>query len=266
MFRIAKTIGRITKRPGLEKDPEAYRAYLKELDAYRKRMRWSRFHKVTPFADYLASSASRKKDFMDFVNTLEDFRCNVVGMHENTFYKIVSEFLLIPNGTKYYNPHHLFGCEGSYVAEEFRNRIFETLSQISSVTSVDDDIEEMIRLISDINDLGTRVDVKVALLGTKDWYCIRSILVRSKLKGWTRNELLGKIKVFYRSRIRKVYPEELLIDIARGELDSISYNSKKEKSKKVPKHIQAIRNQPWYKGWKENSKKDLEEGSLYERE
>lgn len=257
MLRITKNY-RIPKRPGVEKNSKVHEIFLKALDDFRRRMRRTKFTKVTPFINYL-SVPSRRKDFMNFVNSLEEFRCNTVGMNENVFYKLVAEFILVPNGIKYYNPMHLFGCAGSFEAEEFRERIFETLVHISSRVGRNGADDDTYAFISRVNSLHNLVDLNDAspVFRQKDWFCIKSVQKIVEEKGWTVEETVGKIRIFYRNRIRKVYPEMLLMDFAHGELDSITFDPEKEKKKRPrskPKHIFAIEQSEWYPDWKKGLK------------
>ena len=238
------------KTLGLSKDPLAYQVYLKALDDFRRRIRKSKFIKIIPYVDYF-SVPSRKKDFLDFVSELEEFRCSSVGLREDVFYRLCAEFILVPNGVKYYNPLHLFGCRASFEAEEFKGRLFETLTYIfDSIADGTSDDEKTYEFIEKVNALGNMVEFKgvSSVFKSKDWYCIKTIHRRAKSRGWPIDELVNKIKLFYRYRIRKVYPEMLLHDLVHGELDKIEFN-KVKKERKVPRHHQAIKNSDWHDEW-----------------
>jgi hypothetical protein len=248
IIRSKPAIGRRAKRPPKRKSlsAEAIRNFNRAQDEFRRRRKFVRYMKITPFTDYI-NNPNRKKDFREFVESLEDFRCGTLGMGENKFYSLVAEFQLQPNGQYYYNPLHLFGCRGSFVADEYKHRIFSILTLISYAISEDDDIDGTVNFISKINGLNVNVDVTNAgMLGTKNWYCIKAIQDSIKRKGWAEEEFLNKVKKFYRSRIRKVYAEMLLMDVVGGQLDSVK---EKVETKKKPKHISAIEKEPWFQEW-----------------
>lgn len=251
MILRAPKIFRSPKRLQLRSNPVAYQSYLKALDDFRKLLQKNRFIKITPYIDYF-SVPSRKKDFLTFVHELEEFRCSVVGLKQDVFYKLCSEFVLVPNGVKYYNPLHLFGCKASFEAEEFRQRLFETMIYISSsITDGTSDDDKTYQFMEKVNQLNSIVDFKgvSAVYRPKDWYCIKTIHRRAESQGWPIDELVNKIKVFYRYRIRKVYPEMLLKDLVRGELDNVQFNNRGKKPKKLPRHIEAINSADWTEDW-----------------
>jgi hypothetical protein len=238
---------RISKSTGLEKNKDAFLLYLRAIDDFRQRMRFTKFIRIKPFIDFL-KVPSRKKDFQKFVDDLEEFRSHVLGMKESLFYRIDSEFILSPNGRSYYNPIHIFGCDGSYEAEEFRNRIFETLTCISFTVGLENKEQETLNFIGLIDELNITVDVRNILPKSKNWFCIETVRRMALEKGWTIEDTLGKVKNYYRQRIRKVYPEMFLMDMVHGEFDKVKVNSKE---KKIPKHIEAIEQEDWYGKWEE---------------
>jgi len=245
--RRSKNLVYRVKHPEVAKSVDPVRSFYRAADEFRRRRKFVRYMRIINFSDYLEKPNS-KKDFKEFVNELENYRTKTSGIGENKFYNIVAEFLIQPNGQYYYNPKLLFGCKGSFVAEEFRSRIFNTLTLISKVIGEDDNIEGTTKFISKINDLNTPVDVSSAgLLGKKDWYCIKAIQDIIKRKGWTEEELLTKVKRFYQRRVRKVYAEMLLEDIANGQLDSVRETI--EKAKKKAPNIRAIEKEEWFNDW-----------------
>jgi hypothetical protein len=236
----------------LRKNSLAKETFLKALDDFRGLIRKHKFIKITPYVDYL-KAPTRKKDFLDFVNGLEEFRCHAVGLNPEIFYKLCAEFILVPNGVKYYNPIHLFGCKASFEADEFRERLFYTLIYISSsIMDGIEDNEKTYEFMEKVNQLRNLIEFRGVspVFKPKDWYCIKTIHRRAESKGWSIDELVSKIKVFYSHRIRKVYPEMLLRDFVRGELDKVGFNSGKKIKTTVPKHIQAIKGEDWYEEWK----------------
>jgi len=243
MNRIAKRVPVLSqKNPGLDMDEKVVPIFLRAIDEFRKRRRFHRFVKVKPFIEYL-SSVARKKDFYKFCEELEDFRCNVLGMNETRFYKLVAEFLLVPNGRAYYNPNHLFGCQGSYEAEEFRTRIFETMAFISFSVSLDDNEAEILEFIDELTALRGSVDASNVSYKSKDWFCVESIRSTILNKGWIIEEGLQKIKTYYRMRIKKVYPEMLLNDLTKGEFDHLNGKKLEKKGKTTINEI--IQNEKW---------------------
>jgi hypothetical protein len=251
--RIAKNL-HIPKKTGLSREPDAWKIYLKSVDEFRRRRKFHTFIRIKPFISYLSVS-KRKKDFLDFCEELEKFRFQVLGMNIHRFYKLVVEFVLSPDNRRYYNPMHLFGCEGSYEADEFRHRTFEVLVLINS--SVGDANESsVLEFIEKVGGLNNRVDLKGIDYKSKDWYCVEAVLRIIKDKNWSVDEAIGKIKTFYRNRIRKIYAEALLRDFSSGEFDSIQFNEYEKKGRKSkPRHISAIEKQPWFKSWAEGLKK-----------
>ena len=232
------------KNPGLEVDPNTVPVFLRSIDDFRKRRRFHRFITVKPFIEYL-SSVNKRKDFYKFCNELEEFRCNVLGMNKIRFYKLATEFFLVQNGRSYYNPNHLFGCNGSYEAEEFRTRIFETLVCISLVVGLDANEVETLNFLEELTALKNSIDVSSGMLfRTKDWFCVESIRNIILSRGWTIEEGMHRMKVFYRMRIKKVYPEMLLHDLVKGELNHVKPKVEVAKKRKVTVN-QIIENEHW---------------------
>ena len=252
IYRSKKALQRRSKHTICTIDPLAFNHFYKAVDAFRRRKRRSPFIKITPYQDYInkESKPNRKKDFKEFIANLEALRCSV-GMTEDIFYHLVAEFILQPNEQFYYNPSHLFGCVGSFTADEFMKRVFETLPQISKVVGEDDRIDEITSFITSVNQLRLKVDVTNAIqYKTKDWYCVKAIQRIIKDRGWTEEEFLNKLRTFYRRRVRKVYPEMLLMDVVHGELDIMKEDKPKHKK---PPQIRAIENEEWFETWKQDN-------------
>ena len=251
-------MNRVPKRLQLRKNPSAYNIFLKTLDDFRELQKKTKWHKMPHYVDFF--TPKRKKIFIEFVNDLEEFRCHAIGMKNlEVFYKLCAEFILVPNGRAYYNPIHLFGGTANFEAEEFRNRVFETMTYIFSVVGDGfTDNEKTYEFVEKVNQLKNVVEFRGVspVFLPKAWYCIKTIHRRAESKGWTLDELVNKIKVFYRHRIRKVYPEMLLHDFVHGELDGIGFNKEKPKKRKLPRHIQAINDAPWTQEWLKNQLPD----------
>lgn len=243
----------IPKRLQLEPDPEVWKFFIRALDDFRGRRKYVRFIKVKPFLDYLSTS-KKKKDFIDFSNELEHIRCENLGIGKTTFYRLASEFILIPNGTAYYKLSILFGCNGNWEADEFRHRLVETMFLISyAVGCLDGDESEKVRvmeLIQSINEMRLVIDVSSgSMYRSKDWYCMVAIRNELMLRGWTVEEALRRMRVYYRRNIKKVYPERILKDLAEGGLDGLGDGKTKAKPVKKRGDIAAIESQKWYPQW-----------------
>jgi hypothetical protein len=235
-----------SKTVGTRRDPHPERSFYRAVNEYRRRRKTFRHMRINDFQDYI-NDKDRKKSFKDFVDALEELRCSL-GVVSDHFYALASEFTLQPNQLYYYNPTWLF-AKGSFMSEEFQRRIFDTFPVISTAIGEDDYTEEVVELIAEINKLPVNVDVKSAgLKNSKDWYCIKAIRNIINDRGWTEEEFLSKVKKFYRSRVRKVYTEGLLMDVWHGLLDDVK---EKEKKQRKPKHIAAMDTEPWAKEWAE---------------
>lgn len=219
----------ITKRsksPNLAKNPKALNLFLQEVDRFRKRRRFSQFMKPKPFTDYFTDK--RRQALEQFVIELEALRCESLGMGEFPFYRIVAEFIVEPSKRHYYNPVHLFGATANWEADEFRSRIFHTMVAIARY--VNSPVDSVPKFIQEIMDLKSKVDVSEARKGTKDWFCLKATLQRSLEKGLTSEDMVEKMRLHYKRRIKKVYPEMVLRDVFSGELDQTLLNNKEELS------------------------------------
>ncbi len=252
-----REVVRVAKAPDgedqLVENPLAWKKFLDALDEFRRKRKYVRFMKIKPFMDYL-SSKKKMDDFKKLSSDLEEMRCKILGMSESRFYKLVSEFTVVPNGIKYYNPQHLFGADASYEAEEFRTRIYETMYNINwSVGQRHLDTRPILEFIKSLDDMGTVVEVRGAMvLDSKDWFCLVAVRDAIERRGWTEEEARRRMKVFYRRCVRKVYPEKLLHDIVKGELDRIGTPTKLKANRR---DMKAIESQSWYEEWKNGLKK-----------
>lgn len=247
----------IPKRVRLEQDPEAWKAFLKALDEFRERRKYVRYMKMKPFLDYL-HPAKRKEDFIQFCKDLEVMRCQTLGMNKLRFYKLVSEFTIVPNGMKYYNPKNLFGSDGSWDADEFRGRIYETIYYICSAIAIglnggEKGVKDLMEFIQSLDAMNTIVEVRSSIVyKSKDWYCLVAFRNTVAGKGWTEEEIRRRIKIYYRRNVRKVYPERLLHDLMKGEFDRLVPPPEKDKKIKKNSVILAIEREPFYKEWSKN--------------
>ncbi len=239
----------IPKKIRIERDPEAWKIYLKALDEYRERRKYVRHMKMKPFLDYL-NPAKRKIDFIQFCEELEDLRCRTLGMTKNRFYKLAAEFSLVLNQRAYYNPKNLFGCDSSWDSDEFKSRLFETMYNISYAVALGsigkEDVRGTMKFIAAIDALNTVVEVRsCGILKSKDWFCVVAFRNRISQRGWTEDEALRRIKIYYRRNVKKVYPERLLNDLVKGEFDRLGLPPKKMKNPV----IQTLQGEPYFKGW-----------------
>ena len=238
---LAKT----PKANGFKSDPQASETFLREIDAFRRRRRFGTFIKVRPFITYLISKG-KKDDFYDFVSNLEKLRCSL-GMNVPIFYKMTAEFVLAPGGRHYYIPQHLFDSI-SWEAEEFRDRIFNTLANLPHVVEERNNEEEIMKFISKVEEVNRHIlDMKCGRV-TKDWFCLAAVMKYVKEKGWTKIQLQEKLKIYYRRRMRKVYPETLLMDVVarRGLDEAIKPQLKKKKDV-----IDSIHREDWFSDWEQ---------------
>lgn len=242
----------VPKRPNINKVANPVKMMLKSIDVFRRRRLFNRFMKVKPFSDYF-KSAKQKIDFEKFCKEMENFRYDILGMNMNRFYKLIPEFLLVPNQRAYYNVSHLFGCIGSYEAEEFENRIYKIFPYICRVIGEDDHEMETIEFYDKLMEFkrfgGERVTYK-----SKDWYVTEAIRQEVISRGWLVEETLRRIKHYYRMRTKKVYPETILVDLIHGEFDGLEKIEKLKNKSKVP----SFEKEDWYNNWLKEGK-ELEE-------
>ena len=82
---------------------------IKEIDAFKRRRRYHRFIKLNPVAPLLMQGKQMKQSFFDVIEKLETLRVCVFGLHPLKFYRLASEFIVSPNGVKFYPVRNVFG-------------------------------------------------------------------------------------------------------------------------------------------------------------
>ncbi len=235
------------KSSGLSKDKHAAETFLKKIFEFKKKRKYHKFISVNP----IALKGKSKRAFDSVVDSLEEFRIHL-GLPVNTFYKLASEFILTLRGRKYYPLRMIFVEEDNEASEEFLTRIVETLTWISDLTSRNFNNDAIVKSVLNFaRELEKR---KISADGvsskSKDWYCLVAIQEVGKKKGWSEVELLERIRVFYKRKIKKVTVEMVLGDLTHGELDKINLENNKKKGK-AKKYAEVIIDDPWYEKWKE---------------
>lgn len=237
------------KSSGLIKDKHASEIYLRKLAEFKKKRR---FHKFISIGPIFLKGRSRKA-FDAIVDSLEDFRIQL-GLSASIFYRLASEFILIPSGRKYYPLRMIFVEEENQASEEFITRLEETLTWISDLTSRDFNNDRIVKVILDFSrELEKRkISADRVSFKSKDWYCLVAIQEVGKKKGWSEVELLERIRIFYRRKIKKVTVEMVLGDLTHGELDKLDLETNHYKKKrKVKSYVDVIKDDPGYQEWKE---------------
>lgn len=244
---------RVPKNSGLLKSSHAMETFQKQLFAFKRRRKYHRWIPVNP----IVLKGKTLKTFETITNALEEFRCSL-GMSSGIFYRVVSEFIVTPNGRKYYPLRDVFS-EESPASEEFVVRVADTMPWIVDVTSWDfgndSKVGEVLNFSKEL--VLSKIDTESAsVLKSKDWYCVCAIMEMALKKGWSKEEILERIRIFYRRRMKKVTPEMVLSDLTHQELDGINLNNKtKEKKPRKETHIDIIKRQDYYDGWLKALKK-----------
>lgn len=238
------TFTKVKKTTGVKPDPNASEIYLREIDAFRRRQRFSAFVKIRPFITYLMSKP-KKDDFYEFATGLENLRCSL-GMNIHRFYKIAAEFVREPKGQHYYQPQFLF-CSLSYEESEFKNRTVNVLGYLGTVVEERDNEEEILNWARKIESISKILDMKCGF-NTKDWFCLAGVVKYISNKNWSDEQAVSKIGTFYRNRARKVYSEMLFMDVVvHRELDHLNKNNTKKKTTVE----EAISKEPYYSDWEQ---------------
>jgi hypothetical protein len=240
----------VSKNSGLLKDKKAPDIFLKKIFEFKRRRRFHRWIQVNP----LVLRGKSKDSFNAIVDTLEDFRCSL-GLGTNVFYKILSEFILITSGRKYYPFRMIFSSEENQVSEEFITRIVDILPWIVEWTGHDFENDSEVKNITEFSNrlLEKKIDVRSAAYKSKDWYCICAIKAMAEKRGWNENKMLEMIGKFYKRRLKKVTSEMVLADLVHGELDRMEMN---EKEKELEREEKATEKEK-VKKEKQKAKKEL---------
>jgi len=238
---------RDSKKPKQKLDPQASETFLREIDAFRRRRRYTTFTKVRPFITYLTSKR-RKDDFYAFVDELEKLRISL-DMGVFRFYKMAAEFVLAPGNRHYYIPQRLFDSV-SYESDEFRSRLLLTIIEVAIVSDLLDNEEEIHDFAKKIESVNRHIlDMECGKF-SKDWFCLSRVLFYVKEMNWGMEKFRDKLKKYYQRRQRKVYPENLLTDVViHRDLDNVVKKDEPSKKKDV---IASMKKEPWFDEWEKD--------------
>jgi hypothetical protein len=228
----------------------ATEVFLKQLSSFKRRKK-RKWVIVLP----ILLKGKTKQFFVKVVSALEEFRSSLV-MSMTMFYRLVSEFILVPSGRKYYPMKELF-CEDSVASEEFISRINDTLPWLADLVNIDfSSGTKFNKMVTSFErELAKRkICTDLVTYESKEWFCVYAIKIMAEKKNWSENELLDRIAKFYKRRMKKVTPEMVLGDLSHGELDRVDLTQKKV-SRKIST-VEAITQEEWYPEWLENLKKN----------
>ena len=234
------SIERHAKKTGYKKNEEAYRLLIRSIEDFKQAHRYMPFVSWTSIQKQLKNLNILKK----MVEVLEDFRTQVLAVMDQPFYRLVAEFIRIPNNRQYI-PIKVVFSEGES-SEQFINRVQFILSWCCDIITKYDVllIDDIALFQKEVNSLGTKFDAK-ATFRSKDWYCLASILKLGAKKGWSRKLLLEKLMYYgHPNRRKKATPEMVLSDILEGKLDTAE-----RKVTKKEKIVEAVNSDEFYKKW-----------------
>jgi len=253
---------RIPKNTGLSPSKQAYDTFLRQISAFKRRRKYHRYIPVNP----VVLRGRTKSTFTRITEALEHFRCSLgLGLH--VFYRLVSEFITVPSGVKYYPLREIF-CEDSIAYEQFIFRLGDVLPWITDLIERDfsrnSESEKVMKFCDEL--AKRKVSVSQVTFRSKDWYCSCAIREIGQKKGWNEEELLERIGRFYKRRIKKITPEMVLTDLIYHELDGIDIRvaePRRRKRERIgrtkrPTHIDLIKKQDWYGDWLKEYKESIE--------
>lgn len=239
-------IERHAKKAGYKKNEEAYRLLIRSIEDFKQAHRYMTFVSWTSIQKQLKNLNILKK----MVEVLEEFRTQVLAITDQPFYRLVAEFIRIPNNRQYI-PIKVIFSEGES-SEQFINRIQFILSWCCDIITKYDVllIDDIALFQKEVNSLGTKFDAK-APFRSKDWYCLASILKLGTKKGWSRKLLLEKLNYYgHPNRRKKATPEMVLSDILEGKLDTAERRVTKKQ-----KIVEEVDREKEYKKWAEQIEK-----------
>jgi hypothetical protein len=239
-------IERHAKKTGYKKNKEAYRLLICSIEDFK------RVHRYMPFVSWTSIQKQLKNlnILKKMVEVLEDFRTQVLAVMDQPFYRLVAEFIRIPNNRQYI-PIKVVFSEGES-SEQFINRIQLILSWCCDIITKYDVllIDDIALFQKEVNSLGTKFDAK-ATFRSKDWYCLASILKLGAKKGWSRKLLLDKLMYYgHPNRRKKATPEMVLSDMLEGKLDTAE-----RKVTKKEKIVETVNDEEYYKKWADREKR-----------
>lgn len=249
-MRISKnlrTLVRLPKTTGLVKSSDAVEIFRKQLMAFKRRRKYHRWVPVNP----IILKGKTKKIFDQVTGALEEFRCSL-GIESVVFYRLVSEFVIVPSGRKYYPLREIFS-EDNPASEEFITRIVDTMPWVSDLLSRDFNNDHEVKSIREFSkELSSRkIDTNSATFRSKDWFCVVAIKEMAGKKGWNEEELLNRIQKYYKRRLKKVTPEMVLADLAHHELDKLDLLNEVKKKVSKKRYIgDTIKESDWYEDWR----------------
>lgn len=241
------SIERHAKKTGYKKNEEAYRLLIRSIEDFKQA------HRYMPFVRWTSTQKQLKNlnILKQMVVVLEDFRTQVLAVMDQPFYRLVAEFVRIPNNRQYIPIKNIFSDGES--SEQFINRIQFILSWCCDIITKYDVllINDIALFQKEINNLGTKFDAR-ADFRSKDWYCLASLLKLGIKKGWSRELFLEKLKKYYgnSNRRKKATPEMVLSDVIEEKLDTAE-----RKITKKEKIIQIVDGEAFYKKWEDREKR-----------
>jgi hypothetical protein len=245
---------RIPKNTGLVPNGHSQELFLRQISAFKRRRKYHSFIQVNP----VPLRGKTRATFNRISEALEKFRCTL-GLEPTIFYRLASEFIIVPSGVKYYPLKEIF-CEDSIAYEQFINRLVDTLPWIADIVGRDF-TKERESIEKFINELSSRkISVGSPSFRSKDWCILFAIREFGPKKGWPEEELLERIRRFYKGRMKKVTVEMVLADLTSQELDGVNIKEDKRnqrvKKHKIPEtYIDIIKQEDWYEDWLKQGEK-----------
>ena len=255
---------RIVKNTGLTPSKHACDTFIRQLSAFKRRRKYHKYIPVNP----IVLRGKTKATFTRMTEALEGFRCDL-GLSLSVFYRLVSEFITVPSGVKYYPLREIF-CDDSMAHEQFIVRLCDTLPWIVDVVGRDfsrsSELENITKFSSELS--LRKVSMDMITFRSKDWYCLCAIKEMWPKKGWDKEEFLERVRRYYKRRMKKVTPEMVLSDLAHHELNGVNIKVKEvrrtQEQKRIerirkPTHIDLIKKQDWYPEWEKEFRESINE-------
>ena len=228
-----------SKLTGWIREPTATRIFLKSISDFKRKKKRHKWISLTP----VVFTGKSKQKLEVIVNQLEELRLSL-ALTPSIFYRMVSEFILIPNGRKYYPLKIIFSGSDNFIAEEFITRIEDTLPWIGDLALQDFGNDSAVKKVMEFSrELHKRkVNCNGVTFKSKDWFCVCSIKdTIPKIKNWSAGELLDRLEKFYKRRTKKVTVEMALADLTNTELDDVDLTQPiKVKKKKDASNFREI--------------------------
>lgn len=244
VFDVDVKAKRVPKFTSLLKHPNALEYYERAISEFKHKRRFHEYIK----SELTVFTGNARVAAKDIVDRMEKFRCNVIGMQFNKFYRILAEFIVVPSGRKYYPLRAIFVKEQNITSTEFLDRIDVVMRWIADVVHKDFNTQEITKFIEE---LGKRkIDVKDVEFKSKDWYCVMAIKEFGIRRKWSAQEFLERIGYFYKRRQKKITVEMVLTDLAEEQFEKFDF-SLMNKGKKRLAH-EGIKRQDWYEKWRQN--------------